>query len=618
MAEIPARAIGKHEILSEIGQGSMGTVYKARDPVLERVVALKTILPGAVLDAEARERFLREARSVARLQHPNIITIFEMGEMEQVPFIAMEFLEGESLADAAEIGRPAGVEAKLRVIEQLCRGLGYAHGRGVVHRDVKPTNIFLQPDGTAKLLDFGVAWLEGGTFATRTGMLLGTPAYMAPEQFSGGEVDHRVDMWAVGVILYEMLTGERPFAADTVPSLIYKIVHTQQPDIDPAAHGAPVAVIQIVIRAMQKDPKDRFADLDEMCRAVRSALDGGGIEPELTSAKETEVTRAAPPPVVTPPGELDESKSRLHTGTFRDGGVLADTGPLQVILASPDERVLAIGGVDGSIRLWDLENRVSLRTLRSRAHLKTGHSALTTNLAFLEDGALLATGHLDGSISVWDPNSGFEMDAQLHHDGAVGGLAFVPGGSVLMSGGHDESLKYWDLAAVLEGEARREMRRQPAAVTTLTVSVDGRLAVTGHSNLNLRGHDVASGRLVATFHGLEAVPSVVQLSPDGGLLACGCRNGSIRLFRVEGRAQLRHFEAHSKTVSSLVFFPDGRHLASVAMDQEVAIWSVSFEDRLATLSAGSGASCASLSVLDSSRRLVCGLAGGQIRAWDYD
>jgi serine/threonine protein kinase len=154
MAEIPARAIGKYEILSEIGQGSMGTVYKARDPVLERVVALKTILPGAVLDAEARERFLREARSVARLQHPNIITIFEMGEMEQVPFIAMEFLEGESLADAAEIGRPAGVEAKLRVIEQLCRGLGYAHGRGVVHRDVKPTNIFLQPDGTAKLLDY--------------------------------------------------------------------------------------------------------------------------------------------------------------------------------------------------------------------------------------------------------------------------------------------------------------------------------------------------------------------------------------------------------------------------------------------------------------------------------
>jgi serine/threonine protein kinase len=618
MAENPLRAIGKYEILSELGKGSMGTVYKARDPTLDRVVALKTILPGAVLDAEARERFLREARSVARLQHPNIITIFEMGEMERVPFIAMEFLEGESLADAAEIGRPAGVEAKLRVVEQLCRGLGYAHGRGVVHRDVKPTNIFLLPDGTAKVLDFGVAWLEGGTFATRTGMLLGTPAYMAPEQFSGGDVDHRVDMWAVGVILYEMLTGERPFEAETVPSLIYKIVHTQHQAIDPVADGVPIAVVQIVTRALQKNPKDRFADLDEMSRAVRAALDEDGVEPQVTRAEDTEGDRHAPVPPGKPTAALDEAKTRLHSGTFRYGGVLADTGPLHVISASPDERVLAIGGVDGSIRLWDLENRVSLRTLRSRAHLKSGHSALTTSLAFVEDGTVLATGHLDGSISIWDPETGFEMDAQLRHDGTVGGLAFVPGRSLLISGGHDESLKYWDLSAVLGGDARRELRRQPAAVTALTVSADGRLAVTGHSNLNLRGHDIASGRLVATFHGLEAVPSVLRLSPDGGLLACGCRNGSIRLFRVEGRAQLRHFEAHSKTVSSLVFFPDGRHLASVAMDQEVAIWSVSYEDRLATLSAGSGASCASVAVLAGSRRLVCGLAGGQIRVWDYD
>jgi len=617
MAETPVRAIGKYQILSEIGKGSMGTVYKARDPVLDRVVALKTILPGAVLDAEARERFLREARSVARLQHPNIITIFEMGEMEQVPFIAMEFLEGESLADAAQIGRPAGVGAKLRVVEQLCRGLGYAHGRGVVHRDVKPTNIFLLPDGTAKVLDFGVAWLEGGTFATRTGMLLGTPAYMAPEQFSGGEVDHRVDMWALGVILYEMLTGERPFDADTVPSLIYKIVHTTVPPIDAVAHGVPETVIQVVTRTMQKDPKLRYADLDEMARAVRAALDGSGVMAEVSGERvgprDDAVSRSPAPP----PAEPSPATTPLHTGTFRDGGVLADTGPLQVILASPDERMLAIGGVDGSIRLWDLANRVSLRTLRSRAHLKTGHSALTTSLAFSEDGSLLASGHLDGSISLWDPASGFELDAQLRHEGAVGGVAFVPDGSVLISGGHDESLKYWDLSAVLQGEARRELRRQPAAVTTLTLSTDGRLAVTGHGNLAVRGHDVASGRLVATFHGLEAVPSVLRLSPDGGLLACGCRNGSIRVFRVEGRALLRHFEAHSKTVSSLAFFPDGRHIASAAMDQEVAIWSVSHEDRLATLSAGGGASCASLTVLGTSHRLICGLSGGQIRAWEY-
>jgi serine/threonine protein kinase len=632
MSNQPKRFIGKYEILGEIGKGSMGTVYKARDPVLDRVVALKTILPSAEIHAESRERFLREARSVARLQHTNIITIFEMGEVEGVPFIAMEFLEGESLAEALRRGHLGDLRDKLDLIHQLCRGLGYAHQRGVVHRDIKPSNIFLLEDGTTKVLDFGVAWLEGGTFATRTGMLLGTPAYMAPEQFSGEPVDHRVDQWAVGVILYELLSGKRPFDAETVPSLIYQIVHTPLPDIDPARLGIPVVVVQLIKRALQKDPDDRYPNLEVMGSAVQAILTGEAAAAEVdpTATRQLDRSKGRPASVrpSTPSGSSaptvvervprpETAVVRYHPGTFRDVGALAQAGPLQVIAASPDEQLLAVGGVDGAVRIWHLESRASLHTLRSRVHLRTGHAALTTSLAFTADGTLLAAGHLDGSIFVWDPVTGRELEAQLRHEGAVGGVAFIHDGETLVSGGRDATVKYWEVAAIAAGDAKRQMRRQPAEVTTLTVTAREDLLVTGHGNLNLRGHDPESGRLVATFHGLRAVSSALAFSPDGSLLACGGRDGSIRLFRVSGRAQLRHYEAHSKTVSSLAFFPDGRHMVSVAMDKEIAIWEVSHDDRLATLSVGAGDSCASVAVLGRSGLLVCGLAGGAIRVWQF-
>jgi len=598
----------------------MGTVYKARDPDLDRVIALKTILPGSVIEVEARERFLREARSVARLQHPNIITIFELGEMEDVPFIAMEFLEGESLSHSVKSGRPKELRRKLTVAHQLCRGLGYAHSRGVIHRDIKPSNIFLMPDGTVKVLDFGVAWLEGGTFATRTGMLVGTPAYMAPEQFSGEKVDHRVDMWSIGVIVYEMV------------------------ELDPVELGIPGGVAELLVCALEKDPNDRFSDLDAMAIALMTMIEGGvpqkivdidatvSLGPPGTTSQnaaplpETASRHLIPPtePAVevmdtamAPSPSVDSTLARYHAGVFRDDGVLAEAGPLHVIAVSPDERLLAIGGIDGSIKLWNLEGRVGVRTLRSRIHLRTGHDALTTCLQFSPDGALLATGHLDGAIYVWDSKSGLEMESQLRHEGSVGGLAFTPDGSTLISGGKDAIIKYWDVEAVIAGEARRQMRRQPAAVTALAMTVKGDLVVTGHSNRNLRAHDAATGRLIATFHGVRSVPSALALSPDGSLLACGSRDGAIRLFRLAGRAELRRFEAHSKTVSSLSFFPDGRHLASVAMDDEVAIWEVSQEDREATLSAGIGKSCASVVVIGRSGRVACGLSDGQIRSWTF-
>lgn len=635
------QAIGRYEILGELGRGAMGVVYRARDPVLDRPVALKMMFASAATDPEDRERFLREARSVARLQHPNIVTIYELGDWQGAPFIAMELLVGQTLSDAARAGRLPTLETRLEAVEQLCRGLAYAHSRGVVHRDVKPSNAFLLEDGTVKLVDFGIAWLEGGTFATRTGVLLGTPNYMAPEQFTQSEIDHRVDQWATGVILYELLSGARPFEAATVPQLIYQIVHTEPRDLDGAALGLPGSLVRLVATAMAKDPSARFSDLGSLEQALRAVRLG---ERELWAptvsaplpVPPTPLPRPAPPPSMSstvaplpamtsggrwtsaPVTGAVDATAVFSIAAIRESGELGEPSPLQVVLVPPDGARVIVGGVDGSVRLWSFATGRREQVLRSRMHLRTGHAALITALALTTDGLYLATGHLDGGIEVWDMRSGFELEARPRHEGAVTGLAFTPDGGSLVSTGHDSTLKVWDMVGLVAGEARRQMRRQPAEGTCLVLSSEGSQVVTGHANRSIRIHEVESGRLVATLHGHRAVPSVLAVSPDGSLLATGSRDGSVRLYRLDTKAELRRFEGHSKSVSSMVFLPDGRHLATAAQGPAVSIWSVSQDDQVGELEVGVNENAASLALVPRHARLVCGLAGGRLRLWAWD
>ncbi|HSD26607.1 MAG TPA: serine/threonine-protein kinase, partial [Vicinamibacteria bacterium] len=263
--------VGKYELLEELGKGAMGTVYKARDPVLERLVALKTVHPALLTKGDTRARFQREARAAARLQHQNVVTIYELGETSETLFIAMELLEGMDLAHAMAPPDRLTREQKVKIVVQVCRGLDYAHKQGVFHRDVKPANVHVRPDLTVKIVDFGIARLVDSTM-TQTGLVLGTPSYIAPEALVGARVDHRADMWAVGVILYELLAGKRPYEADTITSLVYKIVHEPLPPLDPHALGVPPALVAIVHKALAKDPDARFRDLAQMAGAIEDAM----------------------------------------------------------------------------------------------------------------------------------------------------------------------------------------------------------------------------------------------------------------------------------------------------------------------------------------------------------
>ena len=274
--------IGKYRIVDRIGQGAMGEVFKAHDPFLNRYVALKTIAPALAGDPEFRQRFQREAQSAAQLNHPNIVTIYEFGNDDAgLTYMAMELLEGVDLREAIRRRSLGTLLQRIGLVEQICDGLAFAHARGVVHRDLKPGNIHIQPLGQVKILDFGLARLASSDM-TKTGTVMGTPHYMSPEQVRGQKADARSDVFSLGAVFYEVLTHQRPFDGRSVSEVLQAIVEKDAVPLRRRAPDTPPAIAAIVERALARDPARRFPDAREMGRALteaREALVGATLAP---------------------------------------------------------------------------------------------------------------------------------------------------------------------------------------------------------------------------------------------------------------------------------------------------------------------------------------------------
>jgi serine/threonine protein kinase len=274
VTEVPPR-IGRFRILDSLGHGAMGIVYRARDESLERDVALKVMSMGLGTDPDARARFKREAQAAARLQHPNIVTIYELGEHEGSPYMVMELMEGLDLQQAIVAGVRPDPKVTLPIVLQLLSGLGHAHEHAIVHRDVKPSNLFLPRGRPAKIMDFGVARLAAGGITT-AGMVVGTPNYMSPEQVRAGPVDGRTDLFSAGLILYELVTGEKAYRSDSVVGLLYKIAH-EEPDLSLLPRGADWDRVRAVLaRALAHDADERYPDARTMSAELIIALQGFG------------------------------------------------------------------------------------------------------------------------------------------------------------------------------------------------------------------------------------------------------------------------------------------------------------------------------------------------------
>lgn len=264
------KQLGRYEILDELGRGAMGVVFKARDPLIGRLIALKTITTFAAEDPGMVERFWREAKAAGALQHANIVTIHDVGEADGVPFIAMEYLEGESLAGLISRGAPLSLTEKVGYLVQTCRALQYAHRRSVIHRDIKPANIVLTEEGVIKVVDFGIARVSDAP-NTHTGTLLGTLGYMSPQQIRGKRADGLSDIWSVGVVLYELLTGRRPFKGGNQADLMRSIVQDEPAALSDVLGGCPYQLVTISRRALAKNEANRYQSMEQLLLDLKSA-----------------------------------------------------------------------------------------------------------------------------------------------------------------------------------------------------------------------------------------------------------------------------------------------------------------------------------------------------------
>jgi serine/threonine protein kinase/Tol biopolymer transport system component len=302
------RTVGHYRILERLGAGGMGVVYKAEDLTLGRFVALKFLPPEMTRDPEAKGRFLREARAASQLDHSNICTIHEIGEIEDEQiFIAMAFYSGETLKSRIERG-PLDVDDALKLAEQIARGLGKAHASGIVHRDIKPANVIVTSDGVAKILDFGLAKLTGATAITRSHRILGTLAYMAPEQVRGEEVGPQADLWSLGALLFELLTARRPFAGETDQAVIYAILNQQPSSLGELRAPVPLELDRIIRKLLRKDPLQRYQTAEEVLaelETLRAPSSGSGKSgPRASKPRESLRTgaRLGPYEIVEPLG----------------------------------------------------------------------------------------------------------------------------------------------------------------------------------------------------------------------------------------------------------------------------------------------------------------------------
>jgi WD40 repeat protein/tRNA A-37 threonylcarbamoyl transferase component Bud32 len=596
--------VGDYELLEEIARGGMGVVYKARQTALKRIVALKMVLAAGHEGTAQRARFRTEAEAVARLQHPNIVQIYEVGEHQGLSYFSMEYCPGGSLA-AHLNGTPLPPREAAMLVEKLAGAIQAAHDKGVIHRDLKPANVLLAEDGTPKITDFGLAKKLDEAGQTQTGAVMGTPSYMAPEQAEGKkDIGPACDVYALGAILYELLTGRPPFKAATPLDTIRQVVSEEPVPPRQLQSKTPRDLETICLKCLLKEPNKRYSIALALAEDLRRFQKGEPITARSVGKVERGWRWCRRNPVV---AALAAGVAALAAGValvlllglavsiYFAIEASRRAGEETVARAEAEQHLRRVEGLvyAGKLALAQraFENNYGSTALQyleecqwdqrgwEHDHLWTrfnskqtflGHTGAVTSVCFSPDGKRLASASGEwnkGEVKVWDASTGQEVLTLTGHTMPVTSVCFSPDGKRLASASWDQTVKVWDAQS---GQEILTLTGHTMPVTSVCFSPDGkRLASASDKTVNL--WDAASGQQVSSLTRHNNLVHSVCFSPDGKRLASASRDETVTIWDGHTGQYVLKLRGHTSPVISVCFSPDGKHLAS-ASNKTVKVW----------------------------------------------
>ncbi len=611
---------GKYRIDSLLGQGGMGSVYRATHLELDRTIALKIVLPDFVANTETLERFRQEARASARLNHPNVISVYDFGILPTgQAYLAMELLGGISLREEIEKKLTLSPQRIIEVLGPVCHAVHAAHVAGVIHRDLKPDNIIIEitdrGDELIKVVDFGIAKLKersgmAQTNLTEPGLVMGTPHYMSPEQCRGEELDACSDVYSLGITMYEMLVGHVPFDAPTPSAVIIQHAIDPPPPLRRLRPEIPEEIERVVLRALAKGREYRQQTtlqlLEEFITAVREAretVDSLKLEKIGSSTNSPVFTEDQVSSVGNDVLELTHLPLPETISLIEIGSLSGHEHVVKSLAFHGSGEWLVSASGDGTIRLWDVNQRREINTF-------VGHEYSVNSVSFAPDGLRVASGGADGTARLWSIRGAREI-ASFGHRTAVRAVSFTPDGKWLATA-CDAEVKIWDAARFRQITS---FVGHIKTVDALAISPDGAMLATGGADDTIHLWSLISKTEQAVFSRPGHAPTALVYLPHRNIVVSAGRDHAICLWSgYVGDEPLHVLNGHRESVRALAVSPDGTWLASADWNGLVNLWSLTSGEIVTSVEAHDGAAHA-LAFSPDGRWLVSGGADALIKLW---